>query len=148
MATVYQHPSSKFYFARYTDPATGKRVSKSTKTTAKKQAKVIAGKFEAQARDESLRADVPRILQRSVELASLEAQAGTLTLERAETLIRLMAAAANPTAKEGTFRRFSGAWLDELEPGITKQSFTDYLSPVFDSLKASFPLGRRQVFGR
>jgi integrase len=147
MATVYQHPSSKFYFARFTDPSTGRRVSKSTKCIAKKQAKIVAGKFQAAARDESLRADVPRILQRSVELASLEAQAGTLTLERAETLIRLMAAAANPTAKEGTFRRFSGAWLDELEPGITKQSFTDYHRAVKQAVaalgdKAEGPLRR------
>jgi integrase len=126
MATVYTHPSSKFYFARYTDPATGKRVSKSTKTTAKKQAKVIAGKFEAQARDEAMRADVPRILQRAVELASLEAQGGTLTLARAEDLIRMMAAAANPVAVEANFKRFAGHWLDEREKDVTAQSYSDY----------------------
>ena len=136
MATLYRTAQSRFWFARFMDPNTGKRVSRSTKTEKKKDAKTIAGKFEAAARDESLRADVPRILQRSVELASLEAQAGTLTLERAETLIRLMAVAANPTAKEGTFRRFSGAWLDELEPEITKQSFTDYHRAIKTAVEA------------
>ena len=126
MATVYQHPSSKFYFARFTDPATGRRVSKSTKCIAKKAAKIVAGKLQSAANDEALRADVPRILQRAVEHASLEAQLGTLTLQRAEDLIRLMATAANPTAKEGTFKRFAGHWLDEREKDVTAQSYTDY----------------------
>lgn len=140
MATIYKHPESRFFYAKYTDPSTGRRVSRSTKTENRKQARIIAGKFEGEARDAALRADAPAILRRAVELASLESQSGTLTLQRAEELIRHMAAAANPTAPESSFRRLAAGWLDKVEGSITTQSWDNYNATIKAVSKA---LGER-----
>ena len=93
MATVYQTNQSRYWLARYYD-GTGRRFSKSTKTESKREAKRIAGQYEAEARKAIAKAEVdseiPAMIRRTVELAGLESQQGRLTLQRAEELIRLM----------------------------------------------------------
>jgi len=73
MATTYRTKQSQFWFARFT--IDGKRISKSTKSTSRREAKRIAADFESAARKEAdAREDpeIPRMIARTVELASLE----------------------------------------------------------------------------
>ena len=51
MASIYKTSQSRFYFARFSDGSgSGKRISKSTKTESKREAKRIAAEFESAAR--------------------------------------------------------------------------------------------------
>jgi len=133
MATVYKTNQSKYWFARYYD-GTGKRFSKSTKTESKREAKRIAGQYEAEARKAIAKAEVdseiPAMIRRTVEMAGLEAQQGRLTLHRAEELIRLMHQAANPGDTAVSFRRFAGAWLDTKEKSTADTTWRSYSDAV------------------
>jgi len=148
MATLYKTTQSRFWFARYHD-GTGKRVSRSTKTESKREAKVIAAGFESEARKETAKAErdngIPVMIKRTVEMAALELQQGTLTLQRGEELIRQMYQAARPDDTGTNFRRFSGAWLDAKEKtteATTWRSYCDAVKTATASLgkKAEGPL--------
>lgn len=129
MATTYRNPESKFWYARFTDRA-GRRISRSTKSESRREAKRIAAELEAAEHRSAKEQDVPRLLQRAVEMASLESQSGTLTLQRAEQLIRQMTQAANPNAVEANFRRFAASWLDMREPNIEKSTWRTYSEAI------------------
>jgi integrase len=129
MATTYRTPASKYWFARFTD-RNGKRVSRTTKTESRREAKRIAAELEAADRKQTDNTDVSAVLSRSIEQASIEARSGTLTLQRAEDLIRQMLAAANPTAPERSFRAFAAAWLDDREPSLVEAAATGYRNAV------------------
>jgi len=135
MATTYRNTDSKYWYARYFD-RNGKRISRSTKAELRRDAKVIAGKMEADERLGTTNSDVPRLLQRAVEMASLESQSGTLTLQRAEDLIRQMTMAANPNAVEANFRRFAASWLDAREPNIEQSTWRTYSDAIKAACKA------------
>ena len=136
MATLYKTTQSRFWFARYYDGA-GKRQSRSTKTESKRDAKVIAGRFEDEARKEAAKvrqdSEIPALIRRTVEIASLEMQHGTLTLQRAEELIRQMHQAANPHDAGINFKRFAGAWLDAKEKTTETTTWRSYR----DAIKAA-----------
>jgi integrase len=129
MATTYKTTQSKFWFARYVDH-TGKRISRSTKTESRREAKRIAAELEAADRKQAADLDVSAILSRTIEIASMEARSGSLTLQRAEQLIRDMTAAASPTAPERCFRAFAAAWLDDREPNLVDAAATGYRNAV------------------
>jgi integrase len=148
MATTYKTSQSKFWFARYSD-GTGKRVSKSTKATSRREAKRIAADFESAARKETKQTaddmEIPKMIARTVQQASLELQQGTLTLQRAEELIRAMHQAAHPEDVGSSFRRFAGAWLDAKEKALAPGTYRGYADAVklanrFLGAKADGPL--------
>jgi integrase len=115
MATTYRNTGSVYWFARFND-RTGKRISRTTKCIDRKQAKLIAASMELDERKAAQAdPDIPQMLLRSIEIAGLELRQGTLTVQRAEELIRQMVRTATPNAVDGSFRRFSGAWLDRIE---------------------------------
>ncbi|MEI6654169.1 MAG: tyrosine-type recombinase/integrase [Verrucomicrobiota bacterium] len=134
MATTYRTEQSKYWFARYFD-GSGKRISRSTKTESRREAKRIAADLESKARkaeknknrDEQ---EVPKMIRRTMELASLEMQQGKLTLQRAEQLIREMHQAASPEDTGSNFRRFSGAWLDAKENNLAAGTYRGYADAV------------------
>ncbi len=131
MATTYKTKQSKFWFARYT--LNGKRISKSTKSESRREAKRIAAGFEAQDRREAARAEdteIPAMIARTVELAALELQQGRLTLIRAEELIRQMVQAASPEDTGGNFKRFAGEWLDIKEKATAGPTWRSYRDAV------------------
>jgi integrase len=134
MATTYRTSQSKYWFARYFD-GSGKRISKSTKTESRREAKLIAAGLESKARKaekakEHNDTEVPRMIKRTVELAALELQQGRLTLQRAEELIRQMHQAASPEDSGSSFRRFSGAWLDGKEKDLAPGTYRGYADAV------------------
>ena len=135
MATTYRNPESKYWYARFTD-RNGKRISRSTKEESRREAKRIAAELEAAEHRNAKNQDVPRLLQRAVEMASLESQSGTLTLQRAEQLIRQMTQAANPNAVEANFRKFAASWLDAREPNIEESTWRTYSDAIKAGCKA------------
>ena len=135
MASIYKTSQSRFYFARFSDGSgSGKRISKSTKTESKREAKRIAAEFESAARKrvakEAVDSEIPAMIRRTVELAALESQQGRLTLQRAEELIRLMHQAANPSDTGSSFRRFAGEWLDVKEKDTASTTWRAYSDAV------------------
>jgi integrase len=150
MATTYRNAGSKFWFARFTDRH-GKRVSRSTKTESRREAKLKAAAMELDERKAAKAdPDVPRMIFRTMEIAALELQQGRLTIQRAEDLIRQMTRTANPDAAEGCFRRFAGAWLDGKETTIgisTWKSYNDGIKLFVTHLgvKAEGPLHKITV---
>lgn len=135
MATIYKTARSKFFFARYSDGSgSGKRISRSTKSESKRDAKRIAGELEAAARRGVTKAktnsEIPEMIRRTVELAALESQQGRLTLQRAEELVRLMQQAANPHDTGVNFRRYAAAWLDAKELTVAPLTWWTYSHAV------------------
>ena len=136
MATTYRNTGSKFWFARFND-RTGKRISRSTKTESRREAKRIAEDMEAKERKAGrLNTDVPLMILRTVEIAALEMQQGTLTTGRAEELIRTMLRTANPDAVDGSFKRFSAAWLDMKEKDTVPETSKSYRDAVKYALRS------------
>ncbi len=134
MATTYRTKESRFWFARYT--IAGKRVSRSTKKESRRDAKRIAADFESEARKAELAKndpEVPKMIGRTVQQAALELQQGTLTVQRAEELIRQMQQAARPEDPGVNFKRYSGAWLDSKEADCALQTWRSYR----DAIRAS-----------
>jgi len=87
MATLYKSSNSPYWRAKYFDRS-GTRVSKSTGTTQKREATRIANRMEQdelEARNQS--SALPKSFAVIVEEAARAAQAGELTLARAEELV-------------------------------------------------------------
>lgn len=74
--------------------------------------------------------DIPRMIFRTVEIAALKLQQGSLTATRAEDLIRQMLRNANPEVSGGSFRKFAASWLDQREVGIEDSTATAYRNAV------------------
>jgi integrase len=126
MATLYKKPNSTFYFAQYFD-ADGKRVSKSTGTKAKREAKRIADQFEAEERDARNKAgQLPKMFADILETAAREAASGELTLARAEELMTRMHRLANPEYKEISLRDYWKQWIKDQTAHVTETTLGNY----------------------
>ena len=136
MATTYRNKESKFWYARFTD-RTGKRVSRSTKSESRREAKRISEDMESAER-KVVKSDpeTPQMIFQTIRIAEMELQRGTLTTARAEELIRQMLRAANPNAVDSSFRRFAGAWLDRIEGDVTEHTWTGYSNAIKLALTA------------
>ena len=113
MATLFKNDNSPIWRARYFD-ATGKRISKTTGTTLKRDAKRIAEGYEADERDAQRKAgQLPRALAALVETAGREAAAGELSLARAEDLVMRLHRLANPDFKVVSLSDHLLGWIDK-----------------------------------
>lgn len=98
MASIYLHTTGTYY-AKYFN-SEGKRVSKNTGSSSKREALRIANGFETDERDLSKRdSQLPKVYSVIVETAAREAAAGELTLARAEELVLRLHRLANPNFK-------------------------------------------------
>jgi integrase len=127
MATTYRNEGSKFWYARFNNKD-GRRISRTTKSETRREAKKIAADMESAERKAArMDNEVPQMVFRTLQIASLELQQGTLSVQRAEDLIRQMVRTAVPNAEDGSFRRFAGAWLDIKErDGIALSTWKNY----------------------
>lgn len=126
MASIYLHKTGTYY-AKYRDAA-GKRVSKNTGATSKREAARIAADFEAQERNHFLKASkLPALLAEVVETAAREAAAGELTLARAEDLVLRLHRLANPDFKVVSLRDHLTAWIDSQRPHVAASTIATYL---------------------
>lgn len=126
VATVYKQPKSPFYFARFFD-ADGKRVSKSTGTTKKREATATAADFEAEERKARASGrELPKAFSTIIEAAAREAVSGDLTLVRAEDLIRRLHQLANPDVEIISLEKFWRNWIAEQRLHVTESTATGY----------------------
>lgn len=109
MATVYKRESTGTWYAKYFDP-NGKRVSRNTGCTSKRDALREATRMEAEALDVRMKAaQLPKAYAAVLESAAREAALGSLTLARSEELVAKLHRIANPGFKDVSLRQF---WLD------------------------------------
>jgi integrase len=126
MATLYKKPNSPYWFAQFFD-STGRRVSKSTGTSKKREADQIAGDFESKERQkQGANAQLPRAFALIVETAAREAHAGELTLARADELVRRLHALANPTFRIVSLNEHLKAWVKAQEPHVQAKTANIY----------------------
>lgn len=133
MATLYKRKESPNWYCKFSD-ADGKRVSANTGCTQKREALKQAKRLEAdalttRAQTRDLQSKYALIL----EAAARDAQAGDLTLARAETLLHRLRAYANPSFRELRLDEWMDEWLDECS---SKKG------------SASTQKGRREAWGR
>ena len=126
MATLYKQPKSPFYFARYSD-ADGKRVSKSTGTTKKREAACIAAEYEtAERKARANGRELPKEFSAIIEAAAREAVNGELTLARAEELIRRLHQKAHPEVEIISLEKFWRKWITEQRHHVSASTATGY----------------------
>ena len=111
MATVYKR--GDIWWARYFD-ADGKRVSKSTGKTRKREAESEAARIEVEAKAaHGKNSGLPKAFAVIVETAAREAAAGEFTLARAEDLVMRLHRLANPDFKLTSLRDHLAAWVSD-----------------------------------
>lgn len=149
MATTYKPQSSVFWYARFFD-GSGKRVSRSTKTESRREAKRIAAEMEATERREvkqspdreAVQLDVRRIFR----AAELDFDGGTLTPVRGQELLKQLIELANP-ASQPSFRVVAAKWLDDAEKRCATGTWKSYIDGIKHMLrilddKADKPIDR------
>jgi integrase len=132
MATTYKPKHSTFWYARFFD-GNGKRISRSTKTASRREAKRLAAEMEAAERREAKQApdreavmlDVRRVLR----MAELDFEGGTLTPARGQELLRQLVELANP-ASLPSFRAVAAQWLDDAEKRVAFATWASYRDAV------------------
>ena len=126
MATLYKKPDSKYWYAQFFN-AHGKRVSRSTRTTKKREAERIAGGMEAEERQQKQdESDLPKKFAAIIQTAAREAEVGELSLARAEELVTRLHRLANPSFKVVTVQDHLTNWIDKQERRVADTTFCSY----------------------
>lgn len=125
MASIYKHTTGTYY-AKYFN-ADGKRVSKNTGSTSKREAERIAAGFEAEERDEQKKqSQLPKMFAAILETVTREAAAGELTLARAEEFVHRLHKLANPDFTEVSLKEFWLEWITEQKRHVGASTATGY----------------------
>lgn len=118
MATIYKRKDSGIWYAKYFD-ANGKRLSKNTGKTSKREAQHEADAFEANERDAQRKAgQFPKAFAAIVESAARDAMAGELTLARAEDLVMRLHRLANPDYRVVSLSDHVLGWIKAQEQHV------------------------------
>ncbi len=126
MSTLFKNANSPIWRARFFDHD-GKRVSRTTGTKSKREARRIAEGFEAEENGHKngagrLSTAYEKVLQRVVR----DAEAGKLKLSDAETYVREIHKIADPDFKEFTLAEFWEQWIAEQEPHVVGSTLNGY----------------------
>jgi integrase len=126
MATVYKRKETGTYYAKFYDKD-GRRVSRNTGVSQKREADRIAAEFEVEERKarENGR-ELPKEFSAIIEAAAREAVNGELTLARAEELIRRLHQKANPDVEIMSLESFWRKWIAEQRLHVTASTATGY----------------------
>ena len=126
MATLYKQPKSPNWFAQYFN-AEGRRVSKTTGTSEKREARRIAATYEAAEQEKrNGQKHLPRAFSTVIETASREAASGELTLARAEDLIVKLHRLANPEFRVVSLADHLTGWVDAQRAHVSEKSIKVY----------------------
>jgi integrase len=125
MASIYMH-STGSYYAKFFD-ADGRRVSKNTGSSSKREAQRIAAGFEADERTNREKAPgLPKLFAVELENVIREAAAGSLTLARAEEFVRRLHKLANPDFIDASLADFWKGWIREQRRHVGPSTATGY----------------------
>ncbi len=126
MATLFRNSNSPIWRARYTN-ADGRRISQSTGTTERKEAKLIAAGYEhAEKNQRKQAARLPAIFEAQLNTVAREAASGNLTLARAEEFVHRLHRLANPDFREASLKEFWMGWIVEQTRHVGKSTATGY----------------------
>lgn len=126
MATIYKRAETGTWYAKYFN-CDGKRVSKNTGTSSKREAERIAAGFESAERDARSKANqLPKAFAVVLETVTREAAAGDLTLARAEEFVKRLHKLANPEFKQLSLLEFWESWITEQKRHVGKSTATGY----------------------
>jgi len=126
MATLYKDKNNPNWFARFFD-SDGKRISRSTGTTMKREAAKIAATLESKEQERRKgNPGLPAAFAAIVNAAAREATAGDLTLARAEELVLRLHRAANPEFEVVSLNQHLTAWVKAQESHVEKNTMRIY----------------------
>lgn len=126
MATVYKRAETGTWYAKYFG-VDGKRISKNTGSSSKREAERIAAGFESDERDERNKANqLPKAFAVILETVTREAASGDLTLARAEEFVHRLHKLANPEFKESSLNDFWKAWITEQKRHVGESTAKGY----------------------
>jgi integrase len=126
MATIYIRKETGTFYAKFYD-ADGKRVSRNTGVSKKREAQKIADSFEVMARErQASNSALPKAFAAILETAAREAASGELTLARAEELMTRMHRLANPEYKETSLRDYWTQWIADQTAHVTETTVGNY----------------------
>ena len=126
MATLYKQSKSPNWFAQYFN-AEGRRVSKTTGTSEKREARRIAATYEAAEQEKRKGQEhLPRAFSAVIETAAREAADGELTLARAEDLIVKLHRLANPEFRVVSLAEHLASWVTAQRPHVLPKSIRIY----------------------
>lgn len=124
MATVYQR--NGVFYAKFVNEH-GKRTSKNTGMSRKRDAQREAARLETEALELRRKAsDQPRAFASILETAVREANSGDLSLARSEELLRRLRAYANPDFREVSVDQWFGEWVEAQRPHVAESSMRTY----------------------
>jgi integrase len=124
LATVYQR--NGVFYAKFVNEH-GKRTSKNTGMSRKRDAQREAARLETEALDLRRKAsDQPRAFASILETAVREANSGDLTLARAEELLRRLRSYANPGFREVSVDEWFGEWIEAQRPHVSESTIRTY----------------------
>jgi integrase len=126
MATLFRNSNSPIWRARYFD-ANGNRISKTTGTTLKREAKRIAESYEADERIAQKKAgQLPKVYAVLLETVAREAAAGSLSLAKSEEFVNRLHKLANPDFKEISLNDFWSGWIAEQKRHVGESTAAGY----------------------
>lgn len=124
MSTVYQR--NGVFYAQFVNEH-GKRTSKNTGMSRKRDAQREAARMETEALELRRKAsDQPRAFANILETAVREANSGDLSLARAEELLRRLRSYANPDFREVSVDEWFGEWVEAQRPHVAESSMRTY----------------------
>ena len=132
MATTYRPKNSSFWYARFF-AADGRRISRTTKTESRREAKRIAAEMEAAAMrlagktadNRAVGIDVHRVIR----AAEIDLEGGTLTPQRGAELLRQLLEMTK-TNKLPSFKQRAADWLDAAEKRTAYATWKGYRDGV------------------
>lgn len=144
MASVYQRGG--VYYAKFFNEH-GKRTSRNTGTTRKRDAQREAARMEVEALElRRQTSNKPREFAHILETAVREANSGDLTLARSEELLRRLRAVANPNFREVSVDQWFAEWVEAQRPHVSPSTINTYsdarrrMTEALGRKKANSPL--------
>ena len=136
MATLYKKKNSPNWYAQYFN-SDGTRVSRSTRTTKRREAEKIATVMEAEELERKKDSShLPKIFSSIIETAVREATSGELTLEKTESYLRRIHQLANPNFKVVSVAEHLTEWASAQESYVSAKSLATYFDMVRRMTKA------------
>lgn len=124
MATIYKRGGAWYAQFKGLD---GKRVTRPTGSSRKREASQIAADMEAEARRERTEAThLPKQFSAIIEAAAREAASGDLTLARAEELLHRLRSIANPDFREVNVGEWFREWIDAQAAHVAPSTLSGY----------------------
>jgi len=126
MATLYKDSNNPNWFARFKN-AEGKRISRSTRTTSKRRAREIANDLEGAERKKREKGSaIQTKYAEIIRAAARDAEAGELTLKRADHFVKQLHRLANPSFQIVSVKEHLSNWIESFSGKVGDSTISAY----------------------